>query len=99
MTFAPSVHRRTGYHFPRPAEPRSPGVCGLTPRQERALCNFVRAQPPRVLMEAILEIAAKRLDVVGMLALVERWHRVPVEHIQAAGGHRMPPLPIREVPR
>jgi hypothetical protein len=34
-----------------------------------------------------------------MLALVERWHRVPVEHIQAAGGHRMPPLPIREVPR
>jgi len=51
------------------------------------------------LAELLLEIAAKQLDLVGMLALVEQWQQVPPAHIQAAGGHRMPPLAIREVPR
>lgn len=99
MTYAPAVHRRSGYQFTLPAIPRSPGIFGLTPRQEHVLCTFVRVQPPRVLAELLLEIAAKQLDLVGMLALVEQWQQVPPAHIQAAGGHRMPPLAIREVPR
>jgi hypothetical protein len=69
----------------------------LSPRRAHALTDFVASQPPRVLAELLLHVAAERLTVTETLDLVADWRaRLTPEILMVTGGDRLP-RPMLEV--
>ena len=97
----PSMLRRSGHQLSStpPSPPR--GFCGLPPKEAHSLRQGVQhlhALGARALAELLLELAEQRADLSATLATLDAWRgRLPVAMVNANGGDRFPPRPLRRV--
>jgi hypothetical protein len=106
VTFVPAnLRRNAGFNFPETQSfPRArlAGIAGLTPRDQRRLCDGVQhavACGPRWIGELLLQVARDGLDQEEILAVLDNGRLWSPEVVLAFGGDGFPPMALNEVPR
>ncbi len=98
MTFCPSTLRRSAFEFGSASSRQPRGLCCLPPHRQHALTKFVAGQPPRVVAELLLQVAADGLTVTEALDLVDDWRRRLTPGVaQASGADHLPAPAMRQV--